>query len=95
VTRYYGLMPGGTDQAWPLLTARYQADKTGGRAAYQRFWDQFSSVSATDVSATPPGTVQATITYRFKDGRVSRERTTFGLVVDGGVLKIDSSSVTG
>jgi serine/threonine protein kinase len=95
VTRYYGLMPGGTDQAWPLLTARYQADKTGGRAAYQRFWDQFASVTATDVSATPPGTVQATITYRFKDGRVSRERTTFGLVVDGGVLKIDSSTVTG
>jgi serine/threonine protein kinase len=95
VTRYYGLMPAGTDQAWPLLTARYQADKTGGRAAYQRFWDQFASVSATDVSASPPGTVQATITYRFKDGRVSRERTTFGLVVDGGVLKIDSSTVTG
>ncbi|MEP6629022.1 MAG: serine/threonine-protein kinase, partial [Lapillicoccus sp.] len=95
VTRYYGLMPGGTDQAWPLLTASYQTTKTGGRAAYQRFWDQFSGVTVTDVTGTPPGTVQATVTYRFKDGRVSRERTTYGLVNDAGVLKIDTSNVTG
>ncbi len=88
-------MPGGTDQAWPLLTASYQTTKTGGRQAYQNFWNQFSSVSATDVSGTPPGTVQATITYRFKDGRVSRERTTYGMVVDAGVIKINTSTVTG
>ena len=93
VSRYYGLMPGGTDQGWTLLTARYQSEKTGGRAAYQRFWDQFSKVAATDVVGTAPGTVQATITYTYKDGRTSRERTTFGLVNDGGVLKVDTSSV--
>ena len=93
VNRYYGLMPGGTDQGWPLLTARYQAEKTGGRAAYQRFWDQFSRVTATSVVGTAPGTVQATITYTYKDGRTSREQTTFGIVDDGGVLKIDTSSV--
>lgn len=86
-------MPGGTDQGWTLLTARYQAEKTGGRQGYQRFWDQFSKVTATDVVGTPPGTVKATITYTFKDGRVQREVTTFGMVVDGGVLKIDTSSV--
>ncbi len=95
VARYYGLMPGGTDQGWSLLTAKYQTTTTGGRAAYQRFWDQFSSVAVTDVTGTPPGAVQATVTYRYKDGRVSRERTTYGLVNDGGVLKIDSSAVTG
>lgn len=93
VSRYYGVMPGGTDQGWPLLTARYQTEKTGGRTAYQRFWDQFSKVTATDVVGTAPGTVRATITYTFKDGRVQRESTTFGMVVDGGVIKIDTSNV--
>lgn len=86
-------MPGGTDQAWPLLTARYQTEKTGGRQAYQRFWDQFSKVTVTDVVGSSPGTVQATVTYTFKDGRVQRERTTFGMVLDGGQLKIDTSSI--
>jgi hypothetical protein len=93
ISRYYALLPGGTEQAWPLMTASYQTNKAGGRTAYERFWNQFSSVTATDVTATPPSTVVATITYRTKDGQVSRERTTFGMVVEGGVLKINSSTI--
>jgi serine/threonine protein kinase len=93
ISRYYALLPGGTDQAWPLMTASYQTNKAGGRTSYERFWNQFASVTATDVTATPPSTVVATITYRTKDGQVSRERTTFGMVVEGGVLKINSSTV--
>ncbi|HEY7988595.1 MAG TPA: serine/threonine-protein kinase [Lapillicoccus sp.] len=94
VNRYYSLVPGDLDQAFSLMTADYQTRVAGGRQAYQRFWDGFSAVTATDVSGSPPSTVTATITYTTKGGQVTRERTTFGLVDDGGVLKIGSSTVT-
>jgi len=95
LSSYYGLLPGGTDQGFPLLTAAYQNGKAGGRQGYQRFWDQFSGVRVSDIAAVVPGRVTATITYTFKDGRVQRERTVFVMVVDGGILKIDSSTVVG
>ena len=60
------------------MTADYQTRVAGGRQAYQRFWDGFSAVTATDVSGSPPSTVTATITYTTKAGQVTRERTTFG-----------------
>ena len=41
----------------------------------------------------PPRSAQATITYYFKDGRVVRERTAYGLVNERGQLKINSSTV--
>ena len=76
------------------MTADYQTRVAGGRQAYQRFWDGFSTVTATEVSGSPPSTVTALITYTTKAGVVIRERTTFGLVDDGGVLKIARSTVT-
>lgn len=95
VTRYYSLLPGNPDEAFALLTTDYQTRVAGGRQAYQRFVDGFSAVTATDVTGSPPSTVTATVTYTTKSGQVTRERTTFGLVDDGGVLKIGSSTVTG
>jgi serine/threonine protein kinase len=94
ISRYYGLVPGNLDQAWALMTADYQTRVAGGRQAYQRFWDGFSKVTATEVVGSPPSTVTALITYTTKAGSVVRERTTFGLVDDGGVLKIARSTVT-
>ncbi len=93
ITDYYALMPGGTDQAWPRMTTSYQTVTTGGRASYERFWGAIRSVSTSDVRGTPPRTAQATVTYTYKDGRVSKERTTFQLVRDDGILKINSSRV--
>jgi hypothetical protein len=93
ITSYYALMPGNTDQAWPRMTASYQANHAGGRQAYERFWDAIGRVVVSDVSGSPPGSAQATLTYYFKDGRVVTERTAYGLVNDGGDLKINSSSV--
>src|SRR5215213_8136419 len=93
ITSYYALMPGNTDQAWPRMTASYQANHAGGRQAYQRFWDAIGRVVVSDVTGSPPGSAQATLTYYFKDGRVVTERTAYGLVNDGGTLKINSSSV--
>jgi hypothetical protein len=94
ISRYYGLIPGNLDQAYGLMTADYQTRVAGGRQAYQRFWDGFSTVTATEVSGSPPSTVTALITYTTKAGAVIRERTTFGLIDDGGVLKIAQSTVT-
>jgi eukaryotic-like serine/threonine-protein kinase len=86
-------MPRNTEAAWPRMTAWYQTNHAGGRQAYRRFWDAIDRVSVTDVSGIPPSSAQATITYHFKDGRVVRERTAYGLIKDGGRLKINSTTV--
>ena len=93
ITTYYALMPDNTDADWPRMTALYQTKHAGGRQAYQRFWDAIDRVSVADVSGVPPSSARATITYYFKDGRVVRERTAYGLVNEGGRLKISSTTV--
>ena len=93
ITDYYALLPQNTDQAWQLLTPAYQSGTSRNRASYQAFWDSMQQVAATDAVGKPAGGAEATITYYFKDGRVATERTAYGLIPDGGVLKIDSSSV--
>ena len=93
ITSYYALMPRNTDAAWPRMTASYQTNHAGGREAYQRFWDAISKITVADVRGIPPDSAQATLTYYFNDGRVVRERTAYGLVNDGGRLKINSSTV--
>jgi eukaryotic-like serine/threonine-protein kinase len=92
ITTYYGLVPDDTDKSWPLMTKNYQQNTSGGRQSYQRFWDQVDSVKVSKVKASPPDRVDATVTYR-RGGSVSVERTSFRLVRDDGVLKIDHSSV--
>lgn len=93
VTDYYALMPDDTDAGWQLLTASYQR-QTGGRDSYEDFWNGMDTVTVTDVSATAPDRVQATLTYVEKSGnRESTERRSFRLVRSDGVLKIDQSSV--
>ena len=93
ITSYYALMPRNTDAAWTGMTASYQTNHAGGREAYQRFWDAVSKITVADVRGIPPDSAQATLTYYFKDGRVVRERTAYGLVDEGGSLKINSSTV--
>ena len=86
-------MPRNTDAAWPRMTQSYQTNHAGGRQAYQRFWDAIDRISVAEVTGSPPNSAQATITYYFRDGRVVRERTAYGLVNEGGRLKINSSTV--
>jgi serine/threonine protein kinase len=90
---YYALMPDDTDAGWRLLTPKYRVTHGGSRGAYEQFWGRIDRVKATDVTGTKPDRVRATITYTFKNGGVSREPTTFRLVRDDGVLKIDDSTV--
>lgn len=75
------------------MTANYQQNHAGGRTNYDNFWAAVQSVSISDVSATLPSTVVATIHYSNKNGTTVVERTSFGLVQDGGQWKIASSSV--
>lgn len=90
---YYALLPGDLDSAWDRLTPRYQATTAKNRSTFDAFWGDVERVRATDADGSPPGTAEATITYRFDDGRVFVERTRYGLVEDDGVLKIDRSEV--
>lgn len=92
VTDYYALLPKDTGGGWAKLTGRYQRS-SGGRAAYDRFWGQFSSVTATKASGTAPDKAEATISYLRTDGSTLSERRSFTLVADGGVLKIDRSAL--
>lgn len=93
ISGYYALLPDNTDGGWSRLTSRYQTDHAGGRANYNSFWDAVERVSVSNVVGLPPSAVEADITYVAKDGHVTRERTSFGLVSEGGVLKIDTSTV--
>ena len=75
------------------MTSSYQQSPSGGRQGYEQFWKPIERVSISGVKGNPPDEAEATITYVYKDGRVSKERTTFGLVEDDGILKINSSRV--
>ena len=94
ITDYYSLVPGNLPAAWSRLTTRYQQSHAGGFTGYQDFWRPVQRVTVSDVSASQDGTVQATIHYSFQDGRVVEELTSFGLVPEDGLLKIDSSTVS-
>jgi eukaryotic-like serine/threonine-protein kinase len=90
---YYQLMPSNTAAGWNWMTPDYQQNHAGGRANYDSFWAAVRSVSISDVQATLPSTVVATIHYDNKDGSTVVERTSFGLVQEQGSWKIASSSV--
>ncbi|GAA6524392.1 protein kinase [Intrasporangium sp. DVR] len=93
VRDYYALLPDDTDEGYQLLTERYRSTTAGSQDTYEAFWDDIRKVSVRNLSASPPGAVEATLTYTFDAGRVVEERTAYGLVEDDGVLKIDSSTV--
>jgi len=93
VREYYSLLPDDTEEGYALLTERYRSTTAGSVDTYESFWDSIKKVTVKDVDGSPPGTVEATLTYVFKDGRVFVERTAYGLVEEDGVLKIDSSEV--
>jgi hypothetical protein len=93
VTDYYALLPDDTDAGWDRLTSAYQR-QTGGRESYEEFWKDMDTVSVSDVRATAPDRVQATITYVAKSGnQLSTEQRSFRLVDADGVLKINASAV--
>ena len=93
VSSYYALMPGNTDEGWTRLTPAFQTGIARDRQYYDSFWGGVDRVVVSDVVGTPPDTAEATINYSFADGSTSVERTRYRLVEDGGVLKLDDSTV--
>ncbi|CAN7350108.1 serine/threonine-protein kinase [Terrabacter sp. LjRoot27] len=93
VRDYYALLPGDTDAGWARLTDRYRSTTSGSRATYERFWGSVDSVDVRQATGSAPRSVVATLRYAFDDGRRFEERTSYSLVDDGGILKIDRSSV--
>ncbi len=94
ITDYYALVPANLPVAWDRLTTNYQQNHAGGFTGYQNFWTPVQRVTVFDVSATQGGAVDATIDYVFKDGRVVEERTSYGLIAEDGLWKINSSTVS-
>jgi eukaryotic-like serine/threonine-protein kinase len=96
VRDYYGLLPDDANDAWKRLTPEYQhGTEAGGKGDYEKFWKSIDSVSVSDLSATPPGSVVATVHYVMDDGSSSSERRSFELVEQEGILKIAASSIVG
>jgi eukaryotic-like serine/threonine-protein kinase len=93
ITDYYALMPENLSAGWKRLTTNYQQNHAGGFTGYQNFWNSVQQVTVTGVSTDPEGAVDATIHYVFKDGRALDELTSYRLVAEDGLWKIDSSTV--
>ena len=93
LSAYYGLVPADLDTAWTMMTADYQENHVGGRAAYEEFWSAVAALQISDVTATAPDQGQATLTYTFTDGAVVQEVTAYRLVDEGGVMKIAATEV--
>jgi eukaryotic-like serine/threonine-protein kinase len=93
VQDYYALLPDDLEAGWARLTPRYQRTTARNRATYESFWGAIDRVSVSDVTASAPGSVTATVTYEYADGRDFVERTSYRLLRQDGRLKIDRSSV--
>ncbi|MER7070858.1 serine/threonine-protein kinase [Terrabacter sp. NPDC000476] len=93
VRDYYALLPGDTEAGWSRLSDRYRSTTARDRATYESFWGSVRSVDVRQAAGSAPGTAQATIRYAFRDGRRFEERTTYRFVEEGGLLKIDASTV--
>ena len=52
-----------------------------------------SRVSVKGVSPAAGDSVDATVTYVYRDGRTSEERTLFRMVQEDGIWKIDGSQI--
>ncbi|WP_392543044.1 protein kinase domain-containing protein [Oryzobacter telluris] len=90
---YYALLPADLDAGWARLTERYQRTTAGSRSTYGSFWGRIDRVRVSDVDAVAPDAVTATLRYEYADGRVFVERTSYRLLPQGGVLRIDRSTV--
>ncbi|GAA4762890.1 hypothetical protein GCM10023199_49540 [Actinomycetospora chibensis] len=86
---YYGLLPNRLDEGWQRLTPSFQSSTAGGFENYRSFWATIQQVTVRGVSPAGGDEVDATVTYRYADGREVDERTVFRLAFADGIWKID------
>ncbi|MEJ2865739.1 serine/threonine-protein kinase [Actinomycetospora flava] len=89
VIDYYALIPDRLDEGWQRLTPSFQQGTAGGFDGYRGFWSTIAQVTVRGVSPAGGEEVDATVTYRYADGREVDERTVFRLVDVDGIWKID------
>ncbi len=87
---YFSVVPGGSDEAWAMLTPRFQADV--GRDSFNGFWRTISSVSVSNVTPAGPNAVVATLSYRATNGDTSTERKRYDLTRSGDSYLIDAEN---
>ena len=86
---YYGLLPNQLDEGWQRLTPSFRSSTAGGFENYRSFWATIQQVTVRGVSPAGGDEVDATVTYRYADGREVDERTVFRLAFVDGIWKID------
>lgn len=92
VQSYYGpTMPDDLDAGWSMLSGRMREEV--GRGSFDSFWDDIDEVDSSATSPQGADSVLTTITYRYDDGRVVRERQRVDLVREGGEWRIDDDTV--
>ena len=89
---YYSLVTRNLDAAAQLLTPAYQ-QRTGGFAAYQRFYGTIASVKVQEVDITGPLTATVVLAFTRRNGTTSVERYLFTLVDQAGKLMIDGAQL--
>jgi serine/threonine protein kinase len=92
VSTYFSAAPGDPDAGWELVGPEVQQV---GRDSYDGFWGSIESVRTSDLEPGPTDdTVEATLLYRFDDGRTVRERQRLTLLrADSGELLINGNTV--
>ena len=86
---YYGLLPNRLDEGWQRLTPSFRSSTAGGLENYRSYWATIQQVTVRGVSPAGGDEVDATVTYRYADGREVDERTVFRLAFTDGIWKID------
>jgi hypothetical protein len=89
IVGYFDVVPGNLDAGWALLTPHFQKTKALNRQTYDSFWNSVERVGVSSATGEPPNAATATLSYRYKDGRVVTQQTRFLFVRQDGVLKID------
>lgn len=90
VGRYYGLMPGGTDEGWELLGPGLRAQ---GKESYERFWKSIKAVTVISAPQAQGTTVTVGVEFVVDGGDVYREVHRLGMVVRDGAALIDTDSL--
>jgi len=91
VEQYYGLLPGNTDAAWGMLSFDAQA-ASGGREAFDTFWQGIAAVSLENVQTVGQGTVEATVNFTRTDGSWTKEQYRMFVSHSGGQPVMQSFS---
>jgi eukaryotic-like serine/threonine-protein kinase len=87
---YFSAAPGGSDQAWAMLTPRFQSEV--GRSSYNGFWRSIESVDVSGVTPAGGDSVVATLLYTNTEGGTSRERHRLDLQRSGDSYLIDDDN---